>query len=137
MMSIVASSVYIVVFTDSSQQMWHHFWQSVPVVVGLAAIFLIFNFIENRGPLPLVLRQGVWIAILVSYACVCVVIGFLMFSPLAPPGHAGYLLIRMAATLPIPIFAWRWLQQSKTANQSSEPMLSSGTSPAEQEPRLP
>jgi hypothetical protein len=119
--SVVAASVYIVSFSDTDDQRWRHFWISLPFVLVLGLLFLIFAALENRAPLPIGFRRLVWITVLLIYAGAFGVVAFTAFSPLRNRSHAWYALIKMAPTLPIPLFAWHFLKQSKMANQSTDP----------------
>jgi hypothetical protein len=119
--SVVAASVYIVSFADTDDQRWRHFWISLPFVLALGLLFFIFAVLENRGPLPVGFRRIVWMAVLLLYAGAFGVVAFTAFSPLGNRTHAWYTLIKMGPTLPIPLFAWHFLKQSKMANQSTNP----------------
>lgn len=112
-MSLVASMVYLSVFTDGREEMRRHLAQCAVATGTAGLLFLFFFWHESHGPFPLRLRRLFWHAAVWCYG----VIGAAIFTAIASsfiPITAGVrLLCSWAAVSPIPIAAGALLRRTR------------------------
>jgi len=113
LMSLVAGSVFVVVYSDSEKERWLHAWQSLALIALLAAISGYFFIRERREAFSLFTRRLLLGSIIIAYFTCVVIVVALALSPLARGSDSLTTLIRVAAALPVPVMAWQILKQKE------------------------
>ena len=109
-MSVVGGITYVAVFSDSSEELWSHAWQSALIVIMCCCGFVYFMKAEAETPLPLVLRRLVWWFILFSYVAVT---ALLFLCTTVQVAAIVPTLAHLAAVYPIARIAIRLLRNEK------------------------
>jgi hypothetical protein len=114
LMSIVGASVFVVVYSDTSEERWLHMWQSTAFVALLGVIAGYFFRREKREPLSRPIRRLALRLIVFSYAaCVISLVAF-SFTPYAKGTGVSYTLLRLGICLPVPLMAWHALKRDES-----------------------
>jgi hypothetical protein len=117
-MSVVASVVYLGVFSDTDEEIRRHFAQCAIAFGTTGLLFLFFFWQESHGPFPLRLRRLFWHAAVWGYAVIGAAIFALIALPYTPSTPGIRLLCNWAVVSPIPFTAWGLLKKTQPARPS-------------------
>lgn len=110
-LSTVGGLVFVFAFSDNADERWHHFWESLAVVVPAAVLFAVATISESKGLIGVGVRRWVWRIILLTYFGAVFTVVLFALSGGFKRERIVYLVARLGATVPVPIIAWQFLKR--------------------------